>query len=378
MALFRTRGRNRVNTLPQRYGNMSSDITAKDGNAAGGSGSGKSFFAGGDNFTGQTIDDGITNEVNAFDVMTEFYVLPLSTSRADLAVADCPYQDTGYVVFAYGQSSFINSTVSNVVDVYDVDTGTRTSTTFYESKTHVCGKGFYDGSYYIFLGGYGYDGNNQPSYSNVGEAVDSTLTKRMWSSSTLLDQINEYMCSAIVYGSTNHYVLFCYNNGTTTPQLYTISDNFVFGDLTLTGLSGQVDNMAASTIKVDANTSYALFAGGDNGSSSIIRGNKVGVIDNNLTYHTTLTLSVARTDLMGVELNTSCMFVGGISNSGRTNVIDVFDKYLTRYNNLILEYNTARPAVATVKDSTNNRVLGLVNDNNSTNYDNIEIFYENY
>ena len=180
--------------------------------------------------------------------------------------------------------------------------------------------------------------------------------------------------------------LYCHSNssggGTYAVHASTISTS-ASGDLvvhtSLLDTSGfQLDNAGASSINLNVNDGYYLYAGGVNLANNNIV-NTVRVYNDSFTRLTDQTLMVARKGSMGVELDTACLFVGGEDAQGNnSNVIDVFDKFLTRTNKLSLSYDNYRPSVATMYDNYNNRFMGLVNDQGDSELENftLEVFYQ--
>ena len=134
------------------------------------------------------------------------------------------------------------------------------------------------------------------------------------------------------------------------------------------------DEMGTASMNFDLNKSYYLYAGGVNMSNNIMS-NNVLVYDDHFTELPTLNLSVARKGLSGASFDTACMFVGGETTNGEySNVIDVFDNYLTKIVYLNLSDTTYRPTVAETLDSTNNEYYNLINLQDSTNPNIIRAF----
>ena len=78
MALFKVKGRTIPDNLPKKYGNINSNITSIVGNAAGGSGGSKAYFAGGATNTNPTQDSQLISTIYGLDGLTQFTPTALS------------------------------------------------------------------------------------------------------------------------------------------------------------------------------------------------------------------------------------------------------------------------------------------------------------
>lgn len=382
MALFKTRGKP-IKNIPQGRGTITSTISSIRGNAAGGSGGTKMYFAG-----GVDISNNLISTVTCFSDTTAMSPLSLSVARCDMGSADSRIDD-GYVLFAGGQTDLVNETATDVVDAFKVDTGTRTVVNLPEAKKGMVGKGLNNGRYYLFCDGYTKvsAGWSKATYLEI---FDDTLTRTRYVDS-LIYHDGKYMAMSrlyILWGDNNEKWedeiegLFSHYQPNTpcirhlnVGLLSTYATPYlVINSTVLSYTLHPMDEMGAASLNFDLNKGYHLYAGGVDMTNNRLS-NTVLVYDDVFTALPTLNLSIARKGLSGVSFDTACMFVGGeTADEEYSDVVDVFDKYLTRIPYQSLSNATYRPTVAETLDSTNNEYYNLINLQNSTNPNIIRAF----
>ena len=379
MALFRTRGKS-IKNIPQGRGTITSTITSVRGNAAGGSGNTKMYFAGGINSSNNLIDT-----VTCFSDTTVTTPTSLSIARCDMGSADSKIDD-GYVLFVGGQMDLVNEAPTNIVDAFKVDTGTRTTVNLPEAKKGMDGKGLNNGKYYLFCGGYTKSSTVWQKSSYL-EIFDDVLTRTRYDS--LVYHAGKHMAmgrSYHLWGDNNEKWsddidgLFTHNEASNPnvqhlhASMLSTSSGIVINTLLLSYNLPPTDEMGTASMNFDLNKAYYLYAGGVNMVNNKMSSD-VLVYDDYFTELPTLKLSVARKGLSGISFDTACMFVGGETTNGEySNVVDVFDNYLTRIVYPNLSDTTYRPTVAETLDSTNNEYYSLINLQDSTNPNTIRAF----
>jgi len=206
------------------------------------------------------------------------------------------------------------SNYSNVVDIYDADTGMWSNTTLSQARerlaaTTVANKAIFAGGYYAFSGG----------YSSVVDIYDADTG--MWSTTTL-SQAREYLAATTVASKA----IFAGGwNGSPTNAIDIYDANLGEPNdpstWTTTTLSQARHDLAATTAG-----NKAIFAGGRTcGAGGSCASNVVDIYDLETGLWSTTTLSQPREGLASTTVGNKAFFAGGNNIGGPNNVVDIYD-----------------------------------------------------
>jgi len=255
---------------------------------------GKVFFGGG--WTGSAA----SNVVDIFDAATlTRTTTSLSQARYLLAATSAG----GNVFFGGGLTG---SALSNVVDIFDAATLTRTTTSLSQARdelaaTSAGGKVFFAGGY---IGGGG--------YSNVVDIFDATTLTR---TTTSLSQARDALAATSAGGK-----VFFGGGGTGGSGRSNVVD--IFDATTLTRTTTSLSQGRAVLAATSAG-GKVFFGGGNTGSGY---SDVVDIFDAATLAHTTASLSQARQQLAATSAGGKVFFGGGFLGSGNfSDVVDIYD-----------------------------------------------------
>ena len=167
----------------------------------------------------------------------------------------------------------------------------------------------------LFCGGYG----AATGYSECLDVYNSDLTKY-----TAKDMPTRGQYSG---DSVGNYAVFYneFNNGTYENKMYSIDSDLTISLSSLSFTTAKRD-VAAKTIG-----DFIMFAGGRNTKNNAVY-KTVTAINSDLTMLSGITsLSESRYSMAKTTLDDYILFIGGISSSNnQTNIVDVYDKDLTK------------------------------------------------
>jgi hypothetical protein len=260
------------------------------------------FFGGGWNQTGGTTP---YNQVDIYNISDNSWsTATLSQARAGLAATSVG----NVILFAGGYNSnttFNPAYFSNVVDIYNVTSGTWSSATLSQGRWYLAATTVAN-RYALFAGGY-----NGSNYSNVVDIFDSLNEK--WETATL-SQSRAYLAAT----SLGNLAFFgggqSFNN-----QLSYVVD--IFNSTTQMWSTATLSQARYGLAAASAGDIVAF--GGGNGSSTPL--SVVDVFNVTAGVWFTLTLSVGLFCLAATSSKNKLFFGGGNDTSGYSDVVDIFD-----------------------------------------------------
>jgi autotransporter-associated beta strand protein len=220
----------------------------------------------------------------------------LSQGRMELTATSCD----GKVFFGGGYNS---AGLSNVVDIFDAATLTRTTTSLSQAR---CKLEATSAGGRVFFGG----GTSIGGYSNIVDIFDaSTLTL----TTTNLSQARDNFVAASAGGKV------FFGGGGIVSGGSNVVDIFDAATLSLTNTTTLSE--ARWALEGASANGKVLFGGGyDKGVCSV-----VDVFDAATLTRTTTSLSEARYKLAATSAGSKVFFAGGDRNGNASNVVDIFD-----------------------------------------------------
>ena len=298
-----------------------------------------SVVAGNKLYYGGGLDTGYSSTIDVYDSTTGIWsTLPVGLSVARYAIA-CTFVGTK-IIFACG---YYPPGISNVVDIYDINTLTFSTTTFSVGRTYIaCGS--ITNRFAIFAFGY---------TNPISNAVDIyNSTSRSWSSSTL--STARYAAFGISYGSKFYAGGGCIGG----ESGLSIVDIFNADTLTWTNSSISIGRCYGASTNVG---SILFFAGGYSGGSVF---NRVDIYDANLNIWSTTSMVTARRLFAATSLGCKAIFAGG-HNGGYIASVEVYDAssntWATISNLQVASYGIIGLSVGSVAIFAGGEIVNSVN-----------------
>jgi hypothetical protein len=285
------------------------------------------FFAGGR--TGRT-DNTVSNIVDIFNADTgQWSTAALSQSREYLSATSVG----DYALFAGGApGNFVGVTT---VDLFDIRTGSWSTASLSVGRWGIAATSA--GQYALFAGG--------DSFASRVDIFNAST--QQWSTATLSTPR-----AALAATSVGQYALFAggLDNSPTGVGAEVDIFNANTGQWTTATLSIPRDNLAATSVG-----HYALFGGGFNGTGHIpgdVYGeySTVDVFDSDTGQWSVMDLSVARGWLAATTLGNEALFAGGGNSSPYRSTVDIYNDTTGQWSIDSLSVARRSPAATAVGD----------------------------
>jgi hypothetical protein len=270
------------------------------------------LFGGGTNNTSSTTA-GRLNTVDAYNSsLVRSTATGLSAAKFNLAATNIG----DYALFGGGYTGdAITNYYNSTVNAYNSSLVRSTATNLSEAKAYLAGST--NISYALFGGGRGGNINVSQYYSSV-DAYNSSLTK---SSPTSLS-VSPFNLAAT---NIDKYVLF----GGGRNSSYATNKVNAYNRSLSRSIPSNLTNYS-SGLSATNNTNYAIFAGGyDNVSKNNVL-SSVDAYNSSLTKSTPASLSYARQFMSSTTIDDYAIFAGGYGGSTAYDVVEIYDKSLTK------------------------------------------------
>jgi len=260
-------------------------------------------------------------QINVTEINTQ-----LSQGRFSLAATS----SSGLVFFGGGFTSF--TSVSNLVDIYNVTSGNWTTATLSVPRAIFAAT---SAANLVFFAG----GTNSTTGDFVYNIIDIySITNGSWTNATLSTPRH-----GLAAASVGNFVLFGggfdFNNPSNVVDIFNLSNNA----WTTTTLSQARVFLAATSVM----NRYALFAGGWSASGT---SNVVDIFDAQIETWNTSSLSQPRGLLAAASLNNLAFFGGGNETTQSLNTVDIFNATSHTWSNATLSQARYLLAAAAISD----------------------------
>jgi hypothetical protein len=278
---------------------------------AGAGAGGEVFFGGG--FLGYSNPAGYySNVVDIYDTATHAWRPPAALSQARQALAATAA--CGHVFFAGGSPN--NNVASDVVDIFDAATLTRTTISLSQARWNLAAVSA--GDLVFFAGGHYYAGGRVC----VSDVVDIYDTKQgKWVTNELTDKLSQARGS-LSAAAAGDLVLF---GGGDIPGVGYSDVVDIYDTKQRAWVTKPTDKLsqARTILSAAAAGSQVLFAGG--GDSAVpVYSNVVDIYDTQTGNWSTASLSQARYELAAAGWGDQAFFAGGWGYSGYSDVVDIY------------------------------------------------------